>query len=637
MDSFPILDQLTGPADLKSMDSAQLKALCNEVRQGLIQTISRVGGHFAPNLGVVELTVALYKVFELPKDKVIWDVGHQCYPHKMLTGRWKQLHTIKQYQGISGFLRRDESEYDLFGAGHASTSLSAALGFAKARDLRGSKESVIGIIGDGSLTGGMALEALLNIGDQKTKMLVVLNDNEMSIAENVGALATYLAKLRLMPTYQKVESTVKKSLNKDGLLYRTAAGAKHAATHFTSPANTGLFFEELGFQYIGPIDGHDTDFLVQVFEHAKYLDGPVLLHVLTTKGKGYEPAEKDQRTWHATTGFSIEDGKMEKKSSGVTYTQAFVESLNEVAVNNDKVVAITAAMPDGTGLAKFADKFPKRFFDVGIAEQHAVTFAAGLAAEGFTPVCAIYSTFLQRAYDQIVHDVCIQNLPVVFAIDRAGLVGDDGATHHGTMDIAYLRSIPNLVMLSPKDPQELREMTKFALAYRKGPIALRYPRGGSENLTDTCAPIQLGQSETLRRGDDIGIITLGPIVSEALIAANTLETQGHTVEVLNARWVKPLDEVAILALARRTKRIITVEDGILAGGFGSAIVELLTDRGLTEVQVTRIGLPDHFVEHGPIPKLRELVGMDAAAIVKAAEALLANSAVRGMATERVLG
>ena len=637
MDSFPILDHLTGPADLKSMDSAQLKALCNEVRQGLIQTISRVGGHFAPNLGVVELTVALYKVFELPKDKVIWDVGHQCYPHKMLTGRWKQLHTIKQYQGISGFLRRDESEFDLFGAGHASTSLSAALGFAKARDLRGSNESVIGIIGDGSLTGGMALEALLNIGDQKTKMLVVLNDNEMSIAENVGALATYLAKLRLMPTYQKIESSVKRNLNKDGLLYRTAAGAKHAATHFAAPANTGIFFEELGFQYIGPIDGHDTDFLVQVFEHAKHLDGPVLLHVLTTKGKGYEPAEKDQRTWHATTGFSIEDGKMEKKSSGVTYTQAFVESLNEVAVNNDKVVAITAAMPDGTGLAKFADKFPKRFFDVGIAEQHAVTFAAGLAAEGFTPVCAIYSTFLQRAYDQIVHDVCIQNLPVVFAIDRAGLVGDDGATHHGTMDIAYLRSIPNLVILSPKDPQELREMTKFALAYGEGPVALRYPRGGGENLTDTVAPIQLGQSETLRRGDDIGIITLGPIVSEALIAANTLETQGHTVEVLNARWVKPLDEVAILALARRTKKLITVEDGILAGGFGSAIVELLADRGLTEVQVTRIGLPDHFVEHGTIPKLRELVGMDAAAIVKAAEALLANSAVRGMATERTLG
>ena len=637
IEEFPILDKLTGPSDLKHMDSAQLKALCNEVRQGLIQTISRVGGHFAPNLGVVELTVALYKVFELPKDKVIWDVGHQCYPHKMLTGRWKQLHTIKQYQGISGFLRRDESEFDLFGAGHASTSLSAALGFAKARDLRGSKESVIGIIGDGSLTGGMALEALLNIGDQKTKMLVVLNDNEMSIAENVGALATYLAKLRLMPTYQKVESSVKRNLNKDGLLYRTAAGAKHAATHFAAPANTGIFFEELGFQYIGPIDGHDTDFLVQVFEHAKHLEGPVLLHILTTKGKGYEPAEKDQRTWHATTGFSIEDGKMEKKSSGVTYTQAFVESLNEVAVNNENVVAITAAMPDGTGLAKFADKFPKRFFDVGIAEQHAVTFAAGLAAEGFTPVCAIYSTFLQRAYDQIIHDVCIQNLPVVFAIDRAGLVGDDGATHHGTMDIAYLRSIPNLVMLSPKDPQELREMTKFALGYGKGPIALRYPRGGGENLTDTVMPIQLGQSETLRRGDDLGIVALGPIVSEALVAANTLESQGISVEVLNARWVKPLDEVAILALARRTKRIITLEDGIRAGGFGSAVMELLADRGLTDVQVTRIGLPDHFVEHGPIPKLRELVGMDAAAIVKAAEALLASSAVRTMAAEQVLG
>lgn len=624
MDSeFPILDNLTGPADLKGLDSAQLKALAAELRQGLIQTISRVGGHFAPNLGVVELTVALYKVFELPKDKVIWDVGHQCYPHKMLTGRWKQLHTIKQYGGISGFLRRDESEYDLFGAGHASTSLSAALGFAKARDLRGSQESVVGVIGDGSLTGGMALEAMLNIGDLKTNMIVVLNDNEMSIAENVGALATYLAKLRLMPTYQKVEDAVKKTLPRDGLLYRTASGAKHAATHFASPANTGLFFEELGFQYIGPIDGHNTDFLIDVFEHAKRLNGPVLVHVLTTKGKGYEPAEKDQRTWHATTGFSIEDGKMEKKSSGVSFTQAFVESLNEVAVNDDRVVAITAAMPDGTGLAKFADKFPKRCFDVGIAEQHGVTFAAGLAAEGFTPVCAIYSTFLQRAYDQIVHDVCLQNLPVVFMIDRAGLVGDDGATHHGVMDIAYLRSIPNLVMLSPKDTLELREMVKYALSYKRGPIAVRYPRGGSATINETVAPIQFGQSETLRRGDDLGILAYGPIVSEALAAANTLEAQGVAVEVVNARWVKPLDEVAILALARRTKRLITLEDGILAGGFGSAVVELLAERGLTDVQVKRIGLPDHFVEHGGIPKLRELAGMDAAGIVKAAEELLA--------------
>jgi len=620
--AFPLLDRLTGPQDLKGLDSAQLKALAAELRQGLIQTISRVGGHFAPNLGVVELTVALYKVFELPKDKVIWDVGHQCYPHKMLTGRWKQLHTIKQYGGISGFLRRDESEYDLFGAGHASTSLSAALGFAKARDLRGSQESVVGVIGDGSLTGGMALEAMLNIGDLKTNMIVVLNDNEMSIAENVGALATYLAKLRLMPTYQKVEDAVKKTLPKDGLLYRTASGAKHAATHFAAPANTGIFFEELGFQYIGPIDGHNTDFLVQVFEHAKHLNGPVLVHVLTTKGKGYEPAEKDQRTWHATTGFSIEDGKMEKKASGVSFTQAFVESLNEVAVNDDRVVAITAAMPDGTGLAKFADKFPKRCFDVGIAEQHAVTFAAGLAAEGFTPVCAIYSTFLQRAYDQIVHDVCLQNLPVVFMIDRAGLVGDDGATHHGVMDIAYLRSIPNLVLLSPKDTLELREMVKYALSYKRGPIAVRYPRGGSETIHETVAPIQFGQSETLRRGDDLGILAYGPIVSEALAAAKTLEAQGVSVEVVNARWVKPLDDVAILALARRTKRLITLEDGIVSGGFGSSVLELLAERGLTDVQVKRIGLPDHFVEHGGIPKLRELVGMDAAGIVKAAEELL---------------
>jgi 1-deoxy-D-xylulose-5-phosphate synthase len=623
MDEFPILDRLNGPQDLREMGSETLKALAAELRQGLIQTISRVGGHFAPNLGVIELTLALYKAFAIPHDKVIWDVGHQCYPHKMLTGRWKQLSTIKQFGGISGFLRRDESPYDLFGAGHASTSLSAALGFAKARDLRGSDEKVVAIIGDGSMTGGMALEAMLNIGDLKTDMIVVLNDNTMSIAENVGALSTYLAKLRLYPPYQKAEDLVKKTLPKDGLLYRAAAGAKHAATHFTAPANTGLFFEELGFQYIGPLDGHDTDFLVQVFEHARNLKGPILLHVLTTKGKGYEPAEKDQRTWHATTGFSVEDGKMEKKASGVTFTQAFTETLLEEAALDPKIVAITAAMPDGTGLAKFQARFPERYFDVGIAEQHAVTFAAGLACEGFTPVCAIYSTFLQRAFDQIVHDVALQNLPVIFAIDRAGLVGDDGATHHGALDIATLRQVPNLLLLSPKDTLELREMVRFALRYKQGPIALRYPRGSSDVLSETPAPIVVGRAETLTSGDDLGIIAYGPIVAAALDAATFLRNE-HKIgtEVINARWAKPLDAAAILALARRTRRLITLEDGTLSGGFGSAVLELLAAHGITDVSVERLGLPDHFVEHGAIPILRSLCGMDMLGVVAAAGRLL---------------
>jgi 1-deoxy-D-xylulose-5-phosphate synthase len=623
MDEFPLLDQLTGPEDLKAMGGDDLQALAGELRQGLIQTISRVGGHFAPNLGVIELTVALYKVFDLPRDKVIWDVGHQCYPHKMLTGRWDRLSTIKQYGGISGFLRRDESPCDLWGAGHASTSLSAALGFAKARDLRGSDEKVVAVIGDGALTGGMALEAMLNIGDIKTDMTVVLNDNKMSIAENVGALATYLAKLRLSPVYQRVESKVKRTLPRDGLLYKTAAGAKHAATHFTAPANTGLFFEELGFQYIGPLDGHDIDFLVAVFEHAKKLKGPVLLHVLTTKGKGYDPAEADQRTFHAVTPFTVEDGKMEKKATGVTYTQAFVETLNEVAETDEKIVAITAAMPDGTGLAKFQARHPGRYFDVGIAEQHAVTFAAGLAAEGFTPVCAIYSTFLQRAFDQIVHDVCIQNLPVVFCLDRAGLVGDDGATHHGVFDIAYLRQIPNLLLLSPKDAVELRDMVRFALGYKRGPIALRYPRGSGEILSESPAPVEFGKAETLRRGDDLGILAYGPMAAVALEAARHLhDAHGIHAEVVNARFAKPLDAEIIGEVAERTGRLITLEDGVIRGGFGSAVLEMLAERGLTHVAIKTLGIPDHFIEHGSIPILRSLCGMDALGVIAAAGSLL---------------
>jgi 1-deoxy-D-xylulose-5-phosphate synthase len=622
-ETYPLLDCLSGPEDLKKLDGEGLRSLSDELRQGLIRTISRVGGHFAPNLGVIELTVAMYKAFDLPKDKVIWDVGHQCYPHKMLTGRWKQLATIKQYGGISGFLRRDESPYDQWGAGHASTSLSAALGFAKARDLRGSDEKIVAVIGDGALTGGMALEAMLNIGDLKTDMTVVLNDNKMSIAENVGAMATYLAKLRLNTVYQRVERRVKRSLPRESLLYKTASGAKHAATHFTAPANTGLLFEELGFQYIGPLDGHDVEFLVEVFEHAKKLKGPVLLHVLTTKGKGYDPAEGDQRTFHAVTPFTLEDGKMEKKVSGVSYTQAFVEALNDAAATDEKVVGITAAMPDGTGLAKFAEKYPKRYFDVGIAEQHGVTFAAGLAAEGFTPVCAIYSTFLQRAYDQVVHDICIQKLPVVLAMDRAGLVGDDGATHHGVFDIAYLRHIPNLLLMSPKDTVEMKEMVKWALAYKKGPIGLRYPRGSSEVISETSSPIEIGKSETLLHGDDLGIISYGPVAAIALEAARYLHDQhGVSAEVVNARWAKPLDADAILEVARRTGRLITLEDGAVTGGFGSAILELLAEHGLTDVSVRTLGIPDRFVEHGPIPILRSLCGMDSLGVVTAAGALM---------------
>lgn len=614
--TYPLLDTLSGPDDIQRMDLPTLLSLASEVRDGLVNTISEVGGHFAPNLGVIELTVALYHAFNIPQDKVIWDVGHQCYPHKMLTGRWHQLSTIKQYGGISGYLRRDESKYDLFGAGHASTSLSAALGFAKARDLRGEKNHVLAVIGDGSLTGGMALEAMLNIGDQKTDMVVVLNDNNMSIAENVGALATMLAKLRLNPKFQRAQTAFKSSIPKEGLLYKAASGARHAATHLVAPANTGLFFEELGFQYIGPLDGHDIGFLTEVFEEVKRLKGPVILHVNTTKGKGYTPAEGDQRTWHAVSRFNVEDGKLEKKSSGTTYTQAFVESLNEVAVNNTKVVAITAAMPDGTGLAKFAERFPDRFFDVGIAEQHGVTFAAGLAADGFRPVCAIYSTFLQRAYDQIVHDVCLQNLPVVFCLDRAGLVGDDGATHHGALDIAYMRSIPGMAIMAPCDTAELRLMVHYALTEHVGPITIRYPRGTTDLLDASPLPIRLGQSNTLMKGGNVTILTVGPMAVNALEAARILRDV-HKVDcnVVNMRWIKPLDTSILQQLAERTKFLITMEDGVITGGFGGAIMEALADLGVSNIAIKRIGLPDHYVEHGPIPKLQEICGMDSASVV----------------------
>lgn len=621
--AFPLLDQLTGPEDLKEMNGDELRALAGEVRQGLIQTISRVGGHFAPNLGVIELTLALYKAFDIPRDKVIWDVGHQSYPHKMLTGRWKKLATIKQYGGISGFLRRDESPYDVWGAGHASTSISAALGFAKARDIRGDNGHVVAVIGDGSMTGGMALEAMLNAGICKTNFIVVLNDNKMSIAENVGAMATYLAKLRLMPLYQRAEARVKRTFEKDSLLYKTAAGLKHAATHFAAPANTGLFFEELGFQYIGPLDGHDTENLAAIFEEVKKIKGPVLLHVLTTKGKGYEPAEGDQRSFHAVTPFTVEDGKMEKKSSGTTFTQAFVEALNTEAENDKSIVGITAAMPDGTGLAKFQQKFPERYFDVGIAEQHGVTFAAGLAADGMTPVCAIYSTFLQRAYDQIVHDVALQNLPVIFALDRGGLVGDDGATHHGVFDIAYMRSIPGMTMLSPKDTAEMGEMVRWSLRHKTGPVALRYPRGGGEILDPNPTPIEWGKAEVLREGDDILLLAYGPIVSVALDAARQMEIEhGVRATVINARFCKPLDAATILPIARRIGCVITLEDGVIRGGFGSAVIELLSENGLGDVSVKTLGLPDEFVEHGPIPILRGLCGMDTLGVLNAAGELL---------------
>ena len=626
-----MLDQINSPADLKGLSSDQLRGVAQEIRAYLTECVSKTGGHLAPSLGVVELTLALHSIYDIPKDKLLWDVGHQGYVHKILTGRRDQLPTIRQYGGISGFLRIEESPYDLYGAGHASTSISAAMGFAKARDFRGQSHSVLALIGDGALTGGLALEGLNNAADGDTDITIVLNDNEMSIAENVGALATYLGKLRMQPMYQAAENTAKEMIRGlplgSRLATKAAQGAKRAATHFATPAHTGLLFEEMGFTYIGPVDGHNLDALLNTFGHVKRLKGPVIVHVLTTKGKGIPYAEADSRTYHGLAKFSPDDGRMEAKSSGVTYTQAFVETLNDLAETDDKIIGITAAMPDGTGLNKFQTLHPERFFDVGIAEQHAVTFAAGLAAEGFKPVCAIYSTFLQRAYDQIIHDVALQHLPVRFFIDRAGLVGDDGGTHHGVFDLAYLRCVPNLVVMAPADTDEMRAMTRFALAYEGGPVAVRYPRGGSPAMPagDPHAEIKLGRAETLRGGDDVALVALGAGVEIALEAADLLAARGVQATVLNARFCRPLDEAAILDAARRCGHVVTVEDGVMRGGFGSAVLELLAAQGVP-VPVSVVGLPDQFVEHGPVSTLRDLVGLTAEDVTAKALALLEPSA-----------
>jgi 1-deoxy-D-xylulose-5-phosphate synthase len=610
-----LLPSIDTPDDLKGLSREQLRLLAGEIRTYLAACVSRTGGHLAPSLGVVELTLALHFVYSVPKDKLIWDVGHQGYVHKILTGRRERLPSIRQYEGISGFLRIDESEYDLYGAGHASTAISAALGFAKARDFRGSSESVLALVGDGALTGGLALEGLNNAAETKTDITIVLNDNEMSIAENVGAIATYLAKLRMNRSYQKAEQSVKGVIAGlplySELAMKAARAAKHAATHWATPAHTGLLFEEMGLNYIGPIDGHNIGSLIDVFEHVKRLQGPVLVHVLTVKGKGLPYAEADSRTYHGVSQFSPDDGRMDKKSSGATFTGVFADTINDAALTDDRIIGITAAMPDGTGLAKFAKDHPKRFFDVGIAEQHAVVFAAGLAASGLKPVCAIYSTFLQRAYDPIIHDVALQNLPVRFFLDRAGLVGDDGGTHHGVFDLSYLRCIPNMTILSPRDVDEMQAMTRFALGYQGGPIAVRYPRGGIAPLVDSVPAIELGKSELISDdGDDVAIIAIGAGVQIAVQAASLLKQTGAGATVINARFCKPLDEAAILAAAQKCVRIATVEDNVVAGGFGSAVLELMATAGINK-PVKLFGLPDQFVEHGPVPVLRDLVGLTA--------------------------
>lgn len=613
--SYEILNRIESPGDVRGLSPERLPVLAQEVRQKIIEVVSKTGGHLAPSLGVVELTVALYSIFDFPPDKVIWDVGHQGYPHKLLTGRRDRFSTLRQFGGVSGFLRRQESPYDLFGAGHASTSLSAALGFAKERDLRRGKEHVVAVIGDGALTGGVALEALNNIGFYKTNLLVILNDNEFSISRNVGSLARHLMKLRTFPIYRKVEKEVReliKSLPFVGSsLDKVADQIDQGLVYLTAPGKTGVIFEEFGFRYIGPIDGHDVHLLREHFMMAKEMEGPVLIHAVTVKGKGCDFAEKDACLFHGVTPFDTTNGKMEKKAGAPpAYTKVFGDTLVSLAKEDRRVVAICAAMPDGTGLRRFSEEIPDRYFDVGIAEEHGVLFAAGLAAAGMKPVVAIYSTFLQRAFDQIVHDVCLQNLPVVFALDRGGLVGEDGATHHGILDHSYLGVIPNMALLAPKDENELRHMLKTAIDHN-GPVAIRYPRGAGLGvpMDEVMRSLPWGKSEVLREGKDLAILAAGRMASVALRAATVLSHEGIHATVVNLRFLKPLDEDLILRLARETGALVTLEESAVAGGVGSRILLLLQERGV-QVPVRCLGVPDRFIEHGATHLLLKELALD---------------------------
>ncbi len=611
-----IIDRIKGPEDIKKLNFDELNLLAAEIREFMLDILSKVGGHVAPNLGSVELTLALHYVFDSPQDKLIWDVGHQAYPHKIITGRKDNFHTIRQYGGISGFLRREESPHDIFGAGHASTSLSAALGIAVARDLKGENFKVVAIIGDGALTGGMAFEALNNIGAQKRDLIVVLNDNEMSIAENIGALSNYLVKLKTSRIYNRMKEDVWELLGKlpsSTLSYRTRDLIKRVKAALENLAVPTLMFEELGYRYVGPIHGHNIKQLINTFERVKRLKGPVLVHVLTKKGKGYKPAEERLELFHGLGPFHRITGEPIKKPGPTKWSKIYGKTIVELAEKDEKIVAITAAMTLGTGLDLMRERFPERHFDVGIAEQHAVTFAGGLAVEGYKPFATIYSTFLQRAYDQIIHDIALQKLPVRFAIDRAGLVGEDGPTHHGAFDISYLRIIPNMVVMAPKDENEFRDMIYTASIYDEGPIAFRYPRDrvyGLE-LKNTFDAIPIGSWEILKDGKDIAILAVGTMVYPSLEAAKELEEElGASVKVVNARFVKPMDTAVLFDIVDSgVKKIVTVEENALIGGFGDAVIEFLTEIK-RHIDVLRLGLPDQFIEHGARKILLQKVGLD---------------------------
>ena len=622
-----ILEGISSPADLKYLSEEQLEMAAAEIRSTIINTVSKTGGHLAPCLGTVELTLALHKVFSCPRDKIVWDVGHQSYTHKILTGRLKKFSTLRQKGGITGFPNRFESEYDAFGAGHASTSVSAALGMAVARDLNRDDYNVIAVIGDGALTGGEAFEGLNNAGISKRKLIVILNDNEMSIAPNVGALSEYLSMIRIDEKYKRAKKDLKKLL---GTIPGIGDSVVKTANYFKDSVRNaivpGSLFEAMGFSYLGPLDGHDIGGLVNVLEKVKLnMDEPVLIHVQTKKGRGYPPAERDPAKFHGIGRFNVLDGKPIASVSTVpTYTAVFSQSLIDLAGKNKDITAITAAMPSGTGLQKFSNVFPDRCFDVGIAEEHAVTFAAGMAAAGKKPVVALYSTFSQRAYDQIIHDVALQKLPVVFCLDRAGLVGEDGPTHHGVFDMAYMRQIPNMTVMAPKDENELRQMLSSALSY-DSPVSIRYPRGSAcgVKIQEEFSPLERGRGEVLTEGKDAAIIAVGSMVANSLKAAELLKEKGISVSVINARFIKPLDRDLILKAADEHNCIITAEEGVLAGGFGSAAAELLADEGKSN-RLLRLGIKDEFIEQGTRAELLAECGLDDKSIADSVEKFIEN-------------
>ncbi|MDZ7372555.1 MAG: 1-deoxy-D-xylulose-5-phosphate synthase [candidate division KSB1 bacterium] len=615
-----LLEQINSPADLRKLDIPSLAQVARELRQFMIQNVSQTGGHLAPSLGAVELTLALHYVFDTPRDKIIWDVGHQAYGHKIITGRRDRFHTLRQYKGLSGFVKPEESEYDTFGVGHAGTAISAGLGMACARDLRQEDYKVVVVVGDGALSCGLSFEGLNNAGALGKDLVVILNDNEMSISRNVGALSRYLTDVITAPMYNRLKNDIWELTGKMSHIGRRVRSiVARIDQGLKSIIVPGLLFEKLGFRYIGPVDGHNLSRLIRVLTEVRKFKGPILVHVLTKKGKGYKYAEEDAPRFHGLGPFDIETGKSKKQSLVPTYSELVGDVVVELASRDPRVVGITAAMSLGTGLIKLAEAFPDRFYDVGIAEGHAVTFAAGLAISGLRPIVAIYSTFLQRAYDMIVHDVALQRLPVIFAIDRGGIVGDDGPTHNGVFDLSYLRHIPNLVVMAPKDESELRDMFWTALAHETGPTAIRYPRGSAVGVPRKPKPeiLPIGKAEILREGHDVAILAIGSMVYPSLEAAEHLQEQGVSAKVVNARFVKPLDTELLRDLAENFALLVTVEENALAGGFGSAVAEFLADQGYRDVRLLRLGVPDEFIEHGERNLLLHLLGLDAEGIAAA--------------------